>query len=182
MSWLLCWSFENVSSNALALQRPLDGTRIAAPQNGGAVGLNFGDLGMANVRSGSRVARALAEFGVIVVGVTVKLLRGRPARPSGITPSGGRFPNPFGACMALQGETFNQRRVEMASKLFVKNEHKVERTVRVLLGLGLLSLLFVGPQTMWGLIGIVPLATGLLGTCPLYTLLGFSTCPRDGGC
>lgn len=70
----------------------------------------------------------------------------------------------------------------MATKFFSKNEHRVERAVRVVLGLGLLSLLFVGPQTMWGLIGIVPLATGLMGTCPLYSVLGISTCPREGAC
>ena len=60
------------------------------------------------------------------------------------------------------------------------NEHKVERAVRVVLGIVLLSLVFVGPQTMWGLIGLVPLATGLVGMCPLYRLFGFSTCPEQG--
>jgi hypothetical protein len=49
--------------------------------------------------------------------------------------------------------------------------------VRVVLGVGALSLTVVGPQTMWGLLGLVPLATALLGSCPLYTLLGISTCP-----
>ncbi len=43
--------------------------------------------------------------------------------------------------------------------------------------LGLFCLVFVGPQTLWGLLGIVPLATGLLGTCPIYTIFGLSTCP-----
>ncbi len=70
----------------------------------------------------------------------------------------------------------------MASKFFARNEHKVERLVRVVLGVALLSLVFVGPQTYWGLLGVVPLATGLLGTCPLYSVLGLSTCPRDGNC
>lgn len=65
----------------------------------------------------------------------------------------------------------------MASRILPTNEHPVERVVRVLLGVGLLSLVFVGPKTMWGLIGIVPILTGLLGSCPLYTVLGFSTCP-----
>ena len=65
----------------------------------------------------------------------------------------------------------------MASKLFVRNEHNVERAIRVIIGIVLLSLVFVGPKTLWGLIGIVPLATGLAGTCPLYTLLGINTCP-----
>ena len=66
----------------------------------------------------------------------------------------------------------------MATKLMTKNEHNVERVFRVALGLVLLSLVFVGPQTMWGLIGIVPLVTGLTGICPLYSMLGISTCAR----
>ena len=70
----------------------------------------------------------------------------------------------------------------MANNFFARNEHKVERLVRVVLGIALLSIVFVGPQTYWGLLGWVPLATGLLGTCPLYSVLGFSTCPRDGNC
>ena len=67
----------------------------------------------------------------------------------------------------------------MRDGFFAQNEHKVERVLRIALGLGLLSLVFVGPQTLWGLVGIVPLVTGLAGTCPLYSLVGFSTCPRD---
>ena len=64
----------------------------------------------------------------------------------------------------------------MAS-LFPTNEHPIERVLRVIVGLGVLSLAFVGPKTPWGYLGLVPLATGLLGTCPLYTLFGWSTCP-----
>jgi hypothetical protein len=56
------------------------------------------------------------------------------------------------------------------------NEGTIDRTLRVLLGLGLLAIAFVGPKTPLGYIGIVPLATGLLGWCPLYTVLGISTC------
>lgn len=59
--------------------------------------------------------------------------------------------------------------------LFEKNEGTIDRALRVVVGLGALSLTVVGPQTMWGLIGLVPLATGLIGSCPLYTVLGFST-------
>lgn len=66
----------------------------------------------------------------------------------------------------------------MLSKLFPRNEHTLERVVRVAVGVGALSLVFVGPQTPWGYLGIVPLATGLLGSCPLYTLFGVSTCRR----
>jgi hypothetical protein len=60
-------------------------------------------------------------------------------------------------------------------KLFPKNEATVERVIRVVAGLGALSLVFVGPHSLLGLIGIVPLATGLIGSCPLYTAFGFST-------
>ena len=70
----------------------------------------------------------------------------------------------------------------MLSKYFPNNEHIVERVIRVVAGIGVLSLAFIGPRTMWGYVGIVPLATGLLGTCPIYTVLGFSTCSvRKGG-
>lgn len=61
--------------------------------------------------------------------------------------------------------------------LLPRNEHNIERIARVLVGLTLLSLVFIGPQTVFGWIGIVPLLTGLIGSCPLYTLFGFSTCP-----
>lgn len=63
------------------------------------------------------------------------------------------------------------------SKILPVNEHPLERVVRIALGLALLAIVFVGPQTPWGWVGVVPLATGLLGSCPLYTVLGFSTCP-----
>jgi len=53
----------------------------------------------------------------------------------------------------------------------------LDRLLRVVVGLALLSLVFVGPQTLWGLIGIVPLATALFGYCPAYALLGISSCP-----
>ena len=62
------------------------------------------------------------------------------------------------------------------SQLLPRNEHSIERVIRVALGLALLSLTVVGPQTMWGLVGLVPLLTGAVGSCPLYTLFGISTC------
>lgn len=57
-----------------------------------------------------------------------------------------------------------------------KNEGNIDRIVRVIVGLALLSIVFVGPQTLWGLIGIVPLVTGLVGTCPVYSIFGIRTC------
>lgn len=64
----------------------------------------------------------------------------------------------------------------MAS-FFARNEHPIERVVRVALGVGLLAITQVGPQTPWGWLGVIPIATGLLGTCPLYSLVGINTCP-----
>ena len=55
-----------------------------------------------------------------------------------------------------------------------------DRALRAMLGLGLLSLTFTGPHTAPGYIGLIPLATGLLGGCPLYSLFGLSTCRVDG--
>ena len=57
-----------------------------------------------------------------------------------------------------------------------QNVHNIERVIRVLVGLGLISLVFVGPQTAWGWIGVVPLATGLIGNCPVYSIFGIKTC------
>ena len=65
----------------------------------------------------------------------------------------------------------------MLSRLLPKNEGTVDRAVRVIAGLAILSLAFIGPKSPWGFIGIVPIVTGLLGSCPLYTFLGLSTCP-----
>lgn len=66
----------------------------------------------------------------------------------------------------------------MLNKLLPKNEHVIERVLRIGVGVTLLSLVVVGPKTLWGLVGAVPLLTGLLGSCPLYTLLGVGTCSR----
>ncbi len=65
----------------------------------------------------------------------------------------------------------------MASKLFPMNEGKADRALRVIVGAVLIGLVFVGPKTPWGWVGLVPLVTGLVGTCPLYTMFGWRTCP-----
>jgi hypothetical protein len=57
-----------------------------------------------------------------------------------------------------------------------KNVGGVDRVVRIVAGLGVLSLAFIGPQTPWGYIGLVPLATGLIGWCPAYMPFGLKTC------
>lgn len=55
------------------------------------------------------------------------------------------------------------------------NEGGLDRAIRVIAGLAILSLVFVGPHTPWGYLGLVPLATGIVGFCPAYALLGINT-------
>lgn len=57
-----------------------------------------------------------------------------------------------------------------------RNIGSTDRAIRVVVGLILISLVFVGPKTPWGWIGILPLATALMGRCPMYRLLGMNTC------
>jgi hypothetical protein len=52
----------------------------------------------------------------------------------------------------------------------------IDRALRLIVGLGLISIVFIGPQTPWGWIGIIPVATALLGWCPAYSLFGLKTC------
>ena len=58
------------------------------------------------------------------------------------------------------------------------NIHHMERAIRILAGLILISLAFIGPKNLWFLLGIIPLLTGLMGWCPPYSLLGINTCPK----
>lgn len=55
------------------------------------------------------------------------------------------------------------------------NEGALDRVLRIILGLVILSLAFVGPKTAWGYLGVIPLLTGVVGFCPLYALLRIST-------
>lgn len=66
-------------------------------------------------------------------------------------------------------------------KLFARNVGGIDRAVRIVLGIGLLSLTVVGPESMWGLLGIIPLATGAFGVCPLYGVFGLNTRGHHGG-
>jgi hypothetical protein len=63
------------------------------------------------------------------------------------------------------------------NRLFPVNEHPAERAVRVLVGVALVGLAATGKIGPWGWIGVLPILTGLSGSCILYTLLGISTCP-----
>lgn len=57
------------------------------------------------------------------------------------------------------------------------NEGTLDRSLRVVAGLVILSMAFVGPQSPWAYLGVIPLVTGLVGWCPLYTILGVNSCP-----
>jgi hypothetical protein len=55
----------------------------------------------------------------------------------------------------------------------------IDRILRILVGAALIALVFVGPQTPWGWIGVVPLATGLIGWCPAYLPFGLSSAKKS---
>lgn len=68
--------------------------------------------------------------------------------------------------------------------MFAKNVGGIDRILRIVVGLALIAGFFLNTEASlrWlYLLGIVPLATGLLSTCPLYSLLGLSTCPVKRG-
>lgn len=65
--------------------------------------------------------------------------------------------------------------------MFATNVGGLDRVLRVAVGLALIAATLAGMIGLWGWIGVVPLATGLLRTCPLYTLLGIRTCPAAKG-
>jgi len=71
----------------------------------------------------------------------------------------------------LQGHSQQKRKTQMS-----RNEGTIDRALRVILGLVLIVMAVRGMYTPWTWIGVVPLLTGLVGVCPLYSLLGVSTC------
>lgn len=58
------------------------------------------------------------------------------------------------------------------------NMGSADRIIRGVVGVVLIALVFVGPQTPWGWLGIIPLATALSGNCPAYSILGIKTCKK----
>lgn len=60
-----------------------------------------------------------------------------------------------------------------------RNEGSIDRGLRIAAGLALIALAATGTVGAWGYVGLVPLATGLIGWCPAYTLLGINTCPAN---
>ena len=61
--------------------------------------------------------------------------------------------------------------------MFKSNVGGIDRILRIVLGLALIAMTLAGTIGAWGWIGVVPLATAALGSCPLYSVLGLSTCP-----
>lgn len=62
--------------------------------------------------------------------------------------------------------------------MFKNNVGTMDRMFRILLGLVLIGMVFFGPKSAWGWVGLVPLITGLAKTCPVYSLFGISSCPK----
>jgi len=63
--------------------------------------------------------------------------------------------------------------------MFKSNVGGIDRIARVILGLALIALALTGTIGAWGWIGLVPILTAALGTCPIYSVLGLSTCPMQ---
>ncbi len=62
-----------------------------------------------------------------------------------------------------------------------KNINTIDRTLRVIIGFALLSLVFMGPQTLWGYLGLILIITGFISFCPIYRIIGLSSC-KDSRC
>lgn len=65
--------------------------------------------------------------------------------------------------------------------MFKTNVGGIDRVLRIVVGLALIGLTLAGAIGPWGWIGIVPVLTGTLMTCPLYSLVGINTCPMKKG-
>ena len=55
----------------------------------------------------------------------------------------------------------------------------LDKILRIVVGIALIAMAALGVVGVWGWIGVVPLLTGLFGTCPAYSLLGVNTCPMQ---
>ncbi|MFH7587037.1 DUF2892 domain-containing protein [Oceanimonas smirnovii] len=56
-----------------------------------------------------------------------------------------------------------------------KNVGSIDKVIRIVVGLALIAMVFVGPQTPWGWIGVIPLITAFVNFCPLYKVLGIKS-------
>lgn len=61
----------------------------------------------------------------------------------------------------------------------MRNVGNIDKILRIALGLALIAMVFVGPQTPWGWIGAILVGTGLVGFCPIYKITGLNSCPRQ---
>ena len=79
------------------------------------------------------------------------------------------------ACRARIDQSFNVEKSKM-----VANVGRVDRMLRIVVGIVLIALFFVleGPARYLAIVGLVALGTGLLSFCPLYSVLGINTCPK----
>ena len=66
---------------------------------------------------------------------------------------------------------------QLTENIMKSNVGGLDKILRIVAGLGLIGATAAGMLPVWGYIGIIPLATGLMGWCPLYPILGLSTCP-----
>ncbi|MBF0588264.1 MAG: DUF2892 domain-containing protein [Magnetococcales bacterium] len=62
-----------------------------------------------------------------------------------------------------------------------KNVGGIDKILRIVIGAALITMVFVGPQTVYGWVGVVPLLTGLINFCPLYPIIGLNTCSTQSG-
>jgi hypothetical protein len=60
-----------------------------------------------------------------------------------------------------------------------RNVGTIDRALRAIVGIILIALVFVGPKTAWGWLGLIPLGTAIIGYCPPYSLFGFNTAKKD---
>ena len=62
--------------------------------------------------------------------------------------------------------------------MFKQNEGSIDRGLRIVVGIALVAAAASGTLGPWAWLGLIPLATGIVGNCPVYRLLGINTCPR----
>lgn len=62
--------------------------------------------------------------------------------------------------------------------MFKRNEGPIDRGVRIVVGIALVAAAASGTLGPWAWLGLIPLASGIVGNCPMYRLLGINTCPR----
>ena len=79
----------------------------------------------------------------------------------------------------LEDQTVNVWSCNQQECFMIRNIGSIDRVLRILVGLAIFSLVFVGPQTPWGYIGLILVGTALINFCPIYRLIGVSTCSRS---